>query len=155
MNRLVPTCMLCCKSPLFNKITDNRLHFFSQYSIILPLTRCSAVGIWRKANRHGVSFADKFARMRFSFAARKRYANNCLITLLGKLTSVSKQLNYQHRGVAQLVARLVRDQEAMGSSPVTSTSQRLAMGHKKSKVQQTLLFCFLVLLRFCLRDEID
>ena len=27
-----------------------------------------------------------------------------------------------YRGVAQLVARLVRDQEAMGSSPVTSTS---------------------------------
>ena len=142
LNRLVHTCMLYCKSSLFNKITDNRLHFFSQYSIILPLTRCSAVGIWRKAKRHSVSFADKFARMRFSFAARKRYANNCLITLLGKLTSVSKQLNYQYRGVAQLVARLVRDQEAMGSSPVTSTSQRLAMGHKKSKVQQTLLFLF-------------
>ncbi len=102
LNCLVHTCMLCCKSPLFNKITDNRLHFFSQYSIILPLTRCSAVGIWRKAKRHGVSFADKFARMRFSFAARKRYVNNCLITLLGKLTSVSTQLNYQHRGVAQL-----------------------------------------------------
>ena len=131
LNRLVHTCMLCCKSPIFNKITDNRLHFFSQYSIILPLTRCSAVGIWRKAKRHSVSFADKFARMRFSFAARKRYANNCLITLLGKLTSVSKQLNYQYRGVAQLVARLVRDQEAMGSSPVTSTRQRLAMSHKK------------------------
>jgi len=29
------------------------------------------------------------------------------------------------------------------------------MSHKKSKVQQTLLFCFLVLLRFCLRDEMD
>ena len=30
----------------------------------------------------------------------------------------------------------------------TPTSQRFAVGHKKSKVQQTLLFCFLVLLRF-------
>ena len=30
-----------------------------------------------------------------------------------------------YRGVAQLVARLVRDQEAMGSNPVTSTKQAI------------------------------
>ena len=33
------------------------------------------------------------------------------------------KLNIEFRGVAQLVARLVRDQEAAGSNPVTSTKK--------------------------------
>lgn len=43
------------------------------------------------------------------------------------------------RGVAQLVARLVRDQEAVGSNPVTPTMQSVLIG-SEYPVMDTLLF---------------
>ena len=46
------------------------------------------------------------------------------------------------RGVAQLVARLVRDQEAVGSNPVTPTMQSVLIG-SEYPVMDTLLFYFL------------
>lgn len=42
-------------------------------------------------------------------------------------------------GVAQLVARLVRDQEAVGSNPVTRTMQSVLIG-SEYPVMDTLLF---------------
>ena len=49
-----------------------------------------------------------------------------------------------YRGVAQLVARLVRDQEAMGSNPVTSTTTAsdAVMSQQKGN---TFVFPFLLL----------
>ena len=44
-------------------------------------------------------------------------------------------------GVAQLVARLVRDQEAVGSNPVTPTMQSVLIG-SEYPVMDTLLFLF-------------
>ena len=45
------------------------------------------------------------------------------------------------RGVAQLVARLVRDQEVVGSNPVTPTIQSVLIG-SEYPVMDTLLFYF-------------
>ena len=48
----------------------------------------------------------------FSAKNEKRYLTTvCVIIIMKKL----------HRGVAQMVARMVRDHEAMGSNPVTPT----------------------------------
>ena len=44
-------------------------------------------------------------------------------------------------GVAQLVARLVRDQEAVGSNPATRTMQSVLIG-SEDPVMDTLLFYF-------------
>ena len=38
---------------------------------------------------------------------------------------LQKTSKKHHRGVAQMVARLVRDQEAVGSNPATSTKKGL------------------------------
>ena len=44
-----------------------------------------------------------------------------------------------HPGVAQLVARMVRDHEAVGSNPATRTMQSVLIGSEYS-VMDTLLF---------------
>ena len=40
-------------------------------------------------------------------------------------------LRFYYRGVAQMVARLVRDQEAVGSNPVTPTMRSIMKGSEK------------------------
>ena len=46
-----------------------------------------------------------------------------------------------HPGVAQLVARMVRDHEAVGSNPATRTMQSVLIG-SEYPVMDTLLFYF-------------
>ena len=43
----------------------------------------------------------------------------------------SNMLRVFYRGVAQMVARLVRDQEAVGSNPVTPTMRSIIKGSEK------------------------
>ena len=50
---------------------------------------------------------------------------------------ICKKKTYNNRGVAQLVARLVRDQEVMGSNPVTPTIEQ-----RKRLVLKGLTFFF-------------
>ncbi len=53
----------------------------------------------------------------------------------------SNKITPQNRGVAQLVARLVRDQEVVGSNPVASTK------NPKNGVSIFGFFCFYALRR--------
>ncbi len=75
--------------------------------------------VWRTAQ---CAVSSESARA--MLAARKRLGRYQLYIQLGSIYNLILLNIYNYRGVAQLVARLVRDQEAMGSSPVTSTIRK-------------------------------
>ena len=61
----------------------------------------------------------------------------------------------EFRGVAQLVARLVRDQEAMGSNPVTSTTAgdfACKSQQKEDCFTSSFFVASLLLVALCSRD---
>ena len=88
----------------------------NNYSAKNLISRCSAVGTKRVANQHSVLFAA-------CPQEHRSQGGSALACCQLQYRKKTEYLHYNYyRGVAQLVARLVRDQEAMGSNPVTSTT---------------------------------
>ena len=94
----------------------------------------------RKAHRVCSIFCSRKSRKGLQFESR--YGNialsesRCIKTFEGLMP-----LKLLHPGVAQLVARMVRDHEAVGSNPATRTMQSVLIG-SEYPVMDTLLFYF-------------
>ena len=67
----------------------------------------------------GGGFSEDFAAQRSKF--QRLLSHEILGTARGSAPALKLQSKTQYRGVAQLVARLLWEQDAAGSSPVTST----------------------------------